>query len=87
VNAIAETGIRHWPRRRGERACGAQHDYDVLDPRIDTRGVAKIKCSCAQTEWLGDPFDFIKIASGQDWARSPVSRRLCDESPGVAVAP
>src|ERR1700693_4863309 len=24
------------------------------------------------------------MASGQDWARSPIARRLCDESPGVA---
>src|ERR1700722_7698103 len=73
VNTITETAIPHWPRRRGERTCGAEHDCDVLDRRIDTRGVAKIKRSCAQTKRLGDPFDFIKISSGQDWARSPIA--------------
>jgi hypothetical protein len=84
VNTITETGICHWPRRRGERTCGGEYDCDALDRRIDTRGVAKIKRWCAQTERLGDPLDFIKIASGQDWARSPIARRLCDESPGLA---
>ena len=49
-----------------------RHDRDVLDRRIDTRGVAEIKRSRLQTERLGDPFDFIKIASGQD-GRAPLS--------------
>ena len=26
VNTVTETGIRHWPRGRGERTCGAEDD-------------------------------------------------------------
>jgi hypothetical protein len=77
VKTVTETGVRHWPRCRGERTCGAEHDCDVLDRRIDTRGAAKIKRSCAQTERLGDPFDFkdcVRPGSGALPYRSPPLR-------------
>jgi hypothetical protein len=68
------------------KGSGGRMIVGSVSPEVYRR-IAKIKRSCDQTERLGDPFDFIKIASGQDWARSPVARRLCDESPGVAGCP
>ena len=87
VNAIAETGIRHWPRRCRKRTGDAEHHGNVLDCGIKAGGVAKIKRPCFKAERPRDRIDFCEIAPGQDGARALVGRRFRDQLAGETGRP
>jgi hypothetical protein len=87
VNPIALTGIHLWQRRRRKRTGDAEHDRNVLDCGIKTRGIAKIKRARFKAERPRDRVDFCEGAPGQNRACARVGGRFRDQLAGVPGRP
>ena len=87
VNAIAETGVRHRPRRRRERSGDIEHHRGAFDRRIKAGGVAKVESLCGEAKRFADRFDSVEVAPGQNRARALIGRHLRNQLPGVTGRP
>jgi hypothetical protein len=84
VDAIAKAGVRYRFRRRRERTGDAEHRGNVLDRRINSLWIVKVKRASGKPERFGDGFDLIEISSGEDRTCALARRHPCDQLAGVA---